>query len=88
MNHIGQGRTADIFEYKDDKIIKLYKKDFPEDAINQEFLISNFAYSLGIHTPQPFELKDINGRQGRVCQDFCVNSLSSKSPEGDLAFLT
>lgn len=68
MNHIGQGRTADIFEYKDDKIIKLYKKDFPEDAINQEFLISNFAYSLGIHTPQPFELKDLNGRQGIIFQ--------------------
>lgn len=68
MNLIGQGRTADIFEYQEDKIIKLYKKDFPKNAINQEFLISNFTYSLGIPTPQPFELKDLNGRHGIIFQ--------------------
>lgn len=83
MNHIGQGRTADIFEYKEDKIIKLYKKDFPEDAINQEFLISNFAYSLGINTPQPFELTYLDDRHGIVFQrisGFTLLKIMTKRP--------
>ncbi|WP_285848282.1 hypothetical protein [Paenibacillus sp. MER TA 81-3] len=29
MKPIGQGRTADIFEYQKDKIMKLYHQGFP-----------------------------------------------------------
>lgn len=68
MKHIGQGRTADIFEYDEGKILKLYNKDLPEEFIKQEFLISSYAYSLGIHTPQPFELTNLNDRHGVVFQ--------------------
>ncbi len=63
---IGQGRTADIFEYEEGKIIKLFKQEFPEDAINQEFLVSKFVHSLGIKIPQPFELTQLDSRFGIV----------------------
>ncbi|PAK55758.1 aminoglycoside phosphotransferase family protein [Paenibacillus sp. 7541] len=68
MKQIGQGRTADIFEHHEDEnmIIKLYKRSFPEDAINQEFQISNLVYSLGINTPQPIELIQLDHRKGII----------------------
>ncbi|WP_157259453.1 aminoglycoside phosphotransferase family protein [Paenibacillus sp. OSY-SE] len=75
MKPIGQGRTADIFEYQKDKIMKLYHQGFPEDAVNQEFLISKFIYSLGIHTPQAYELTDVDSRQGIVFQRIAGSSL-------------
>ncbi|MVO99538.1 phosphotransferase [Paenibacillus lutrae] len=64
MKRIGQGRTADIFEYKEDQILKLYNKEFSEDAIRQEFEISSAAYSLGIQTPRPFQLTEAENRRG------------------------
>jgi uncharacterized protein (TIGR02172 family) len=72
---IGQGRTADIFEYNEDTIIKLYKKDFPDDAINQEFINSRFVYLLGINTPQPLELTSIKNRKGIIYQRVSGSSL-------------
>ncbi|MGM1048093.1 MAG: aminoglycoside phosphotransferase family protein [Bacillota bacterium] len=63
---IGQGRTADIFEHQDGKVLKLYKQEFPLDAINQEFAVSKFVYSLGIKTPRPFEIIQVNSRTGVI----------------------
>jgi uncharacterized protein (TIGR02172 family) len=83
LKQIGQGRTADIFENKDNKIIKLYKLGFPQDAINQEYLISKFVYSLGIQTPEPFEIIQLDDRQGIIYRRILGNTLLniiSKSP--------
>jgi uncharacterized protein (TIGR02172 family) len=80
---IGQGRTADIFEYKENKVIKLYKNEFPEDAVNQEFLISKFVYSLGINTPQPYELTQLDNRHGiifRRISGFSLLNIMTKKP--------
>jgi len=51
---LGQGRTADIFEHQEDDnmIVKLYKMSFPEDAVNQEFQISNIVFFRAIHLNQ------------------------------------
>ncbi|QGQ95456.1 hypothetical protein EHS13_11460 [Paenibacillus psychroresistens] len=83
MKQIGQGRTADIFETQENKIIKLYKMGFPQDAINQEYLISKFVYALGIHTPEPFELIQQDNRQGIIYRRIIGSTLlqmMSKSP--------
>jgi len=51
---LGQGRTADIFERQEDDnmIVKLYKKSFTEDAVIQDFQISNIVYSLVLKLQQ------------------------------------
>ncbi|QWU14846.1 phosphotransferase [Paenibacillus sophorae] len=74
---IGQGRTADIFEYSQGKIIKLYKKDFPAEAINQELVVSGLACSLGIRTPEPFGHTQLDGRDGLIFQRISGVSLLS-----------
>lgn len=84
MNKIAQGRTADIFTYPEDKnmIIKLFKSGFPEDVINQEFQISQIVYSLGIHTPQPIKLLELDHRKGilfrRVFGDTLLSNIKKR----------
>lgn len=78
MKLIGQGRTADVFEYDEHKIVKLYKRDFPEAAIQEEFRVSNLAFSLGIHTPKPFELTYLDSRHGIVFQRIAGVTLLKK----------
>jgi uncharacterized protein (TIGR02172 family) len=83
LKQIGQGRSADIFENEDNKIIKLYKMDFPEDAINQEFLISKYVFSLNINTPQPFNLTQLENRHGIIFRrvvGFTLLNLITKRP--------
>ncbi|AIQ13731.1 phosphotransferase family protein [Paenibacillus durus] len=77
LKRIGQGRTADIFEYSQGRIIKLYKKDFPAEAINQELVVSGLASSLGIRTPEPFGHTQLDGRDGLIFQRISGVSLLS-----------
>ncbi|MCR8656646.1 aminoglycoside phosphotransferase family protein [Paenibacillus endoradicis] len=68
MEIIGQGRTAEIYDAHENKVLKLYRKEFPHQAINEEFLNSKFVYALGINTPKPFEMTEIDDRQGIIFQ--------------------
>lgn len=36
MKRIGEGRTAEIFEHSQEKVLKLYRIGFPKDAILYE----------------------------------------------------
>lgn len=75
---IGRGRTADIFEYGKDRIVKLYRNDFPADAIDHELRMSQLVYSSGIPTPQAFESVSFGSRRGVVFQRIHGAPLLSK----------
>lgn len=79
MNKIARGRTADIFTYPEDEniIIKLFKSNFSEDAINQEFQNSKIVYSLGLHTPQPIKLLELDNRKGILFRRVSGDSILS-----------
>lgn len=63
---IGQGRTAEIMQFPGGKILKLYREGFPEDAIYQEYRMSQLVYSVGIKTAQPYEVISRGKRLGIV----------------------
>lgn len=75
MEKIGEGRTADIYSIAGSKILKLYKPGFPEEPIQEEFATSQFVHSLGIRTPQPYELTSSENRTGIVFQRIIGTSL-------------
>ncbi|WP_336759733.1 phosphotransferase family protein [Paenibacillus sp. USHLN196] len=56
MEQIGQGRTAEIYAYSNDLIMKLYRIDFPHEAVQNEFRISELAYKKGLPVPQAVSL--------------------------------
>lgn len=68
LNLIGQGRTADIFNYGVEKILKLYKPDISRDVINVEYLISQHVYKLGLQSPKPFDIINIEDKTGIIFQ--------------------
>ncbi|EHQ61665.1 aminoglycoside phosphotransferase [Paenibacillus dendritiformis C454] len=47
-------------------LLKLYREGFPEDAIYQEYRMSQLVYSLGIKTAQPYEVISRGKRLGIV----------------------
>jgi uncharacterized protein (TIGR02172 family) len=66
MKPIGEGRTAEVFEYGEGAILKLYRQSFPADAIRYEFEVSKLANALGIATPAAYELVEREQRTGIV----------------------
>ena len=53
MERIGQGRTAEIYAYSNEHIMKLYRMDCPSRSVQNENLrISQLAYKKGLPVPR------------------------------------
>jgi hypothetical protein len=63
---IGQGNTAEIFEWGHQHVLKLYRKGLPEDFCVNEFEITRYAHEYLKIAPKPIELLHIDGRIGAV----------------------
>ena len=62
---IGQGRTAKIYEYGQDKVVKLFYKKF-EGNIDDEFKYSQLIMDKGISTPKVYNTIQIGQQKGIV----------------------
>lgn len=63
---IGQGNTAEIFEWGNHNILKLYRSGLPEDLCTKEFEITKYIYGCLKIVPKPIELTYINGHIGAI----------------------
>lgn len=63
---IGSGRTAEIFEYGDGRVLKLYHAGMPEDQVEAEYQIGRFVCQSGVSSPIPFERVRYDDRHGIV----------------------
>lgn len=63
---LGIGRTAEVYEWGKDKVLKLYFKDISENWINNEARIGNIVHETGVASPAVFDIVDINGRKGVI----------------------
>ena len=79
---IGQGRTAKIFEWDENKILKLFRNGFPKSAIENEFNIGLELCNNGLPIPELYDLLEFDDRVGivyeRVNGPTMMNLLSSK----------
>lgn len=66
MKLVGKGLTAEVFEFSEDKVIKLFNKGYPLVAIKREFRNTKLINSLNINAPKAYELTKIDGRTGIV----------------------
>lgn len=66
MKLVGKGLTAEVFEFSEDKVIKLYNKDYPLVAVKREFKNTKVINSFKINAPKAYELTKIDGRIGIV----------------------
>lgn len=63
---IGQGRTAEIFQYGENKILKLYRSYMPKIAIENEYKVSMKVYKLGMSVPKVYDFIEEDNRFGIV----------------------
>ena len=72
---IGAGRTADVYAWGKDRILKLYQDWIPATAIEREFAITRLADSAGLPVPATEELVRVDGRMGIVFERIRGTSL-------------
>jgi uncharacterized protein (TIGR02172 family) len=65
---IGQGRTADVYAWGEDRVLKLYQDWMPVPAIEHEFKTTRAAYTAGLSVPAADELVEMDGRCGIVLE--------------------
>jgi aminoglycoside phosphotransferase (APT) family kinase protein len=63
---IAQGRTAEIFFWDDQHVLKLYRDWCPADWVDYEARIAHAIHAAGIPSPAPGDIIEINGRRGLV----------------------
>lgn len=65
---LGQGLTADIFEWGETEIVKLFKKGYPACLIDDESSICQKVYELGLPVPAYCGSIEIDGRYGLILE--------------------
>ena len=75
---IAEGRTAEIFAWGEDRILKLLRPGFPPGLIQQEEVITTAVYKAGIAAPRIYEVVEINGRPGIVYERIDGPSLTAE----------
>ena len=63
---IAEGRTAEIFEWQDNTILKLYHEWCPSSWVEYESKVAHAVVSAGIPTPAAGEIIEIRGRRGLI----------------------
>jgi uncharacterized protein (TIGR02172 family) len=63
---IGHGRTADVYAWGEDRILKLYQAHMPAHLVEQEFRVTRAAQAAGIPAPATELLIEVDGRCGII----------------------
>jgi aminoglycoside phosphotransferase (APT) family kinase protein len=63
---LGVGRTAEVFEFGDDRVIKLLQPEFDAAFAQNEATVAALVSKLPLGAPEFFGSLDINGRYGLV----------------------
>jgi thiamine kinase-like enzyme len=63
---IGKGRTADVFEWDESKVLKLFHKNYSEKYVQYEYNISKYLQEKLSFIPKVYDLVEYQERQGIV----------------------
>lgn len=78
MKLIARGNTAEIYEYEEGQICKLFYPNYPSEYVAHEFYNATTAWYLGIRTPKAYKLIVEGERQGIVYDQIIGDVLSCK----------
>lgn len=63
---IGVGNTAVVYEWKKDKVLKLFNEGYPKEAVEREFHNAMVIRNMDFEKPKAYELLSYEGRMGIV----------------------
>ena len=72
---LGQGRTAEVFAWGNDKVLKLFYSWFPQWPIEYEADVGRAVYETGVPAPKVYGVIDCDGRKGIIYQRIFGRSL-------------
>lgn len=58
LRKLNSGRTATIFKYTDEQVLKVFRSTFPQEAINEEYKIGLYLNHVQLDTPHTYSQKD------------------------------
>lgn len=63
---IAQGRTAEVYVWDDQHVLKLYRDWWPDSEVENEARIARAVHHSGIPSPAVGEIIEVSGRRGLV----------------------
>ena len=75
---IASGATADIHDWRDGWVLKLYRDDIPRRVGTREARITSALHAAGVRVPAVGELIEVNGRLGLPMEKLIGQPLSSR----------
>lgn len=72
---LGKGNTAEVFEYENNKVCKLFLDGYPREYVELEFHNSKEMYALNIRIPKPYEIITFNNRTGIIYEKIVGKTL-------------
>ena len=75
---IGLGRTAEVFAWGDDRVLKLFFDWMPADVIEREATIGGAVAVAGLPAPRVFGLETVENRQGIVYERVCGELMQTR----------
>jgi len=74
---IARGRTAEIYEWQDNRILKLFKAGSSADMVEREFQTTIAVYKTGLPVPAVEEMIEVDDRLGIVFERIEGRSMSA-----------
>jgi hypothetical protein len=65
---VGQGAEAEVFEWRDGRVLKLLRTRGPAEALAYEVAALEAARSAGVRVTQAYEQVVVDGRPGLVME--------------------
>ena len=78
MELIAKGNSAEIYKQNENKICKLFYKNYPKQLVEHEFNNAKIIYKLGINTPFAYDIVFIEERYGIIYEKVNGTTLLSK----------
>ncbi len=63
---IGIGRTAEIYAWGDQEILKLFRPGWPDHLVDMEVRVCTAVHEAGLASPAVGKLVQVNGRKGLI----------------------
>ena len=84
---IGEGKVAEVFEYGEGRVLKLYRAGQPASDARRELAILDVVEAAGVDAPRAFDLEQIDERWGLVMsfidgQPFAGSMLANPAAAG------
>lgn len=79
---LAKGNTAEVFEYGDEKVCKLFYEGFPQEYAELEYTNAAELFRLKLPVAEPFGMVTAGGRNGILYEKICGKPLSCLIDKG------